>query len=74
MFIASCAVNSVNSAPDEDKFINIEGTPAYVLVERNKSMELINDDIYICSAEVEGKIRAVLMDSEILEDLPSLED
>ena len=59
MFIASCAVNSVNSAPDEDKFINIEGTPAYVLVEPNKSMELINDDIYICSAEVEGKIRRI---------------
>ncbi len=59
MFIASCAVNSVNSVPDEDKFINIEGTPAYVLVEPNKSMELINDDIYICSAEVEGKIRRI---------------
>lgn len=47
----------MNSDQGEDKFINIKGTPAYVLVERNKSMELIKDDIYICSEEVEGKIR-----------------
>jgi hypothetical protein len=47
----------VNSAPDKNKFINIEGTPAYILMEPDKSMELINEDVYICSAEVEGKIR-----------------
>ena len=66
MFIASCAVNSVNSVPDEDKFINIEGTPAYVLVEPNKSMELINDDIYICSAEVEEKIRRIKVPMKVV--------
>ena len=64
--IASCAVNSVNSVPDEDKFINIEGTPAYVLVEPNKSMELINDDICICSAEVEGKIRRIKVPMKVV--------
>ena len=56
MVSTSCAVNTVNSAPDKNKFINIEGTPAYILMEPDKSMELINEDVYICSAEVEGKI------------------
>ena len=57
MVTISCAINTVNSAPDKNKFINIEGTPAYILIEPDKSMELIKDDVYICSAEVEGKIR-----------------
>ena len=57
MVTTSCAINTVNSAPDKNKFINIEGTPAYILMEPDKSMELINEDVYICSAEVEGKIR-----------------
>ena len=57
MVSTSCAINTVNSAPDKNKFINIEGTPAYILMEPDKSMELINEDVYICSAEVEGKIR-----------------
>ena len=59
MLTAACAVNTVNSVPDKNKFINIEGTPAYVLIEASKSTELMNDDIYICSAEVEGKIRRI---------------
>ena len=57
MISTSCAINTVYSAPDKNKFINIEGTPAYILMEPDKSMELINEDVYICSAEVEGKIR-----------------
>ena len=57
MVTTSCAINTVNSAADKNKFINIEGTPAYILMEPDKSMELINEDVYICSAEVEGKIR-----------------
>ena len=57
MVSTSCAINTVYSAPDKTKFINIEGTPAYILMEPDKSMELINEDVYICSAEVEGKIR-----------------
>ena len=57
MVTTSCAINTVNSAPDKNKFINIEGTPAYILIEPDKSMELINEDVYICSAKVEGKIR-----------------
>ena len=57
MVSTSCAINTVNSAPDKNKFLNIEGTPAYILMEPDKSMELINEDVYICSAEVEGKIR-----------------
>ena len=57
MVSTSCAINTVYSAPDKNKFINIEGTPAYILMEPDKSMELINEDVYICSAEVEGKIR-----------------
>jgi len=57
MVTTSCAINTVNSAPDKNKFINIEGTPAYILMEPDKSMELINEDVYICSAEVKGKIR-----------------
>ena len=65
--LTSCAViNSVNSAPDEDKFINIEGTPAYVLIEPSKSIELINDDIYICSTEVEGNIRRIKVPMKIV--------
>ena len=54
---ASCAVNTVGTAPEKHKFIHIEGTPAYVLIEPSKSIESINDDIYICLAEVEGKAR-----------------
>ena len=59
MVSTSCAINTVYSAPDKNKFINIEGTPAYILMEPDKSMELINEDVYICSAEVEGKIRRI---------------
>ena len=57
--ITSCAVNTVTSAPENDKFLHIDGTPAYVLIESDKSTELINDDIYICLAEVEGKARSI---------------
>ena len=57
--ITSCAVNTATSVPDKSKFINIDGTPAYVLIESDKSTELINDDIYICLAEVEGKARSI---------------
>ena len=57
--ITSCAVNTVTSAPETDKFLHIDGTPAYVLIESDKSTELINDDIYICLAEVEGKARSI---------------
>ena len=57
MVTTSCAINTVDSAPDKNKFINIEGTPAYILIEPDESIELINEDVYICSAEVEGKIR-----------------
>ena len=56
----------MNSDQGEDKFFNIEGTPAYVLVERYKSMELINDDIYICSEEVEGKIRRIKVPMKVV--------
>ena len=55
LLTASCAVNTVTSAPKKSKFVHIDGTPAYVSIEPNKSVELINDDIYICLAEVEGK-------------------
>lgn len=57
--ITSCAVNTVTSAPEKDKFLHIDGTPAYVLIGSDKSTELINDDIYICLAEVEGKARSI---------------
>ena len=57
--ISSCAVNTVGSAPEENKFVHIDGTPAYVLIETGKSLELINDHIYICLAEVEGKARSI---------------
>ena len=57
--ITSCAVNTATSVPDKSKFINIDGTPAYVLIESDKSFDLINDDIYICLAEVEGKARSI---------------
>jgi len=46
--ITSCAVNTATSVPDKSKFIHIDGTPAYVLIESDKSVDLINDDIYIC--------------------------
>ena len=54
-FISSCAVNTASSAPEKNKFVHIEGTPAYVLIEPDKSVDLINDHIYVCLAEVEGK-------------------
>ncbi len=57
--ITSCAVNTAISVPDKSKFIHIDGTPAYVLIESDKSTDFINDDIYICSAEVEGKARSI---------------
>ena len=57
--ITSCAVKTVTSAPDKDRFVHIDGTPAYVLIESDKSADLINDDIYICLAEVEGKARSI---------------
>ena len=63
---ASCAVDTVNSVPDKNKFINIEGTPAYVLIEPSKSIELINDDIYICLEEVEGKIRRIKVPMKVV--------
>ena len=58
-FISSCAVNTASSAPEKNKFVHIEGTPAYVLIEPNKSVESINDHIYVCLAEVEGKARNI---------------
>ena len=57
--ITSCAVKTVTSAPDKDRFVHIDGTPAYVLIESDKSADSINDDIYICLAEVEGKARSI---------------
>ena len=58
-FISSCAVNTASSAPEKNKFVHIEGTPAYVLIEPEKSVDLINDHIYVCLAEVEGKARKI---------------
>ena len=63
---ASCAVNTVGSAPEKNKFIHIDGTPAYVLIEPSKSIELINDDIYICLAEVEGKARSIKVPMKVV--------
>lgn len=59
LLISSCAVNTANSAPEKNRFVHIDGTPAYVLIEPDKSIELINDHIYICLAEVEGKARSI---------------
>ena len=57
--ITSCAVNTVTSAPEKEKFLHIDGTPSYVLIESDKSTDLVNNDIYICLAEVEGKARSI---------------
>ena len=57
--ITSCAVNTVTTAPEKEKFLHIDGTPAYVLIESDKSTDLVNNDIYICLAEVEGKARSI---------------
>ena len=59
LLISSCAVNTASSAPEKNKFIHIEGTPAYVLIEPDKSLDSINDHIYVCLAEVEGKARNI---------------
>jgi len=58
-FVSSCAVNTASSAPEKNKFVHIEGTPTYVLIEPDKSVDLINDHIYVCLAEVEGKARKI---------------
>ena len=55
LLISSCAINTASSAPEKNKFIHIDGTPAYVLIEPDKSVDLINDHIYVCLAKVEGK-------------------
>lgn len=59
LLVTSCAVNTASSAPEKNKFVHIEGTPAYVLIEPDKSVDLINDHIYVCLAEVEGKARNI---------------
>jgi hypothetical protein len=59
LLVTSCAVNTASSAPEKNKFVYIEGTPAYVLIEPDKSVDLINDHIYVCLAEVEGKARNI---------------
>ena len=59
LLVTSCAVNTASSAPEKNKFVHIEGTPAYVLIEPDKSEDLINDHIYVCLAEVEGKARNI---------------
>jgi hypothetical protein len=59
LLVTSCAVNTASSAPEKNKFVHIEDTPAYVLIESDKSVDLINDHIYICLAEVEGKARNI---------------
>ena len=66
LFATSCSINTVNSVPDKNKFINIEDTPAYVLIEPSKSLELINEDIYICLAEVEGKARIIKVPMKVV--------
>ena len=55
----SCAVNETFSTPDKNKFVHIESTSAYVLIEPDKSVDSINDHIYVCLAEVEGKARNI---------------
>ena len=59
LLVASCAVNTASSAPEKNKFVHIDGTPAYVLIEPDKRADLINDHVYICLAEVEGKARYI---------------
>ena len=59
LLVTSCAVNTASSAPEKNKFVHIEGTPAYVLIEPDKSVDSINDHIYVCLAEVEGKARNI---------------
>ena len=59
LLVTSCAVNTASSAPEKNKFVHIEGTPAYVLIEPDKSVDLINDHIYVWLAEVEGKARNI---------------
>ena len=59
LLVTSCAVNTASSAPEKNKFVHIDGTPAYVLIEPDKSEDLINDHIYVCLAEVEGKARNI---------------
>ena len=59
LLITSCAVNTASSAPEKNKFVHIEGTPAYVLIEPDTLVATINDHIYVCLAEVEGKARNI---------------
>lgn len=72
LLITSCTVNTATSAPEKSKFIHIDGTPAYVLIEFDKSTDLINDDIYICLAEVEGKARNIKTPMKVLGGLYGL--
>ena len=65
-FTSSCAVNTVNSSPEKSNFLHIEGTPADVLIEPNSSLDLINNDIYVCLAEVEGKARSIRVPMKVV--------
>ena len=66
LLVSSCAVNTASSAPEKNKFVHIEGTPAYVLIEPDKSVDSINDHIYVCLAEVEGKAKNVRTPMKVL--------
>ena len=66
LLTTSCAVNTVDSAPEKNKFVHIDGTPAYVLIEPNNSVDSMNDDIYICLAEVEGKARSIRVPMKVV--------
>ncbi len=66
LLTASCAVNTVDSAPEKNKFLHIDGTPAYVLIEPNSSVDSMNDDIYMCLAEVEGKARSIRVPMKVV--------
>ena len=66
LLISSCAVNTASSAPEKNKFVHIEGTPAYVLIEPDKTIDSINDHIYVCLAEVEGKARNIKTPMKVL--------
>ena len=65
LLTTSCA-DTVDSAPEKNKFIHIDGTPAYVLIEPNSSVDSMNDDIYICLAEVEGKARSIRVPMKVV--------
>jgi len=52
---SSCASNTFKEIPGEVNTFNIKGTPAYILVDDNPNISLIESDVLFCQTKLEDK-------------------